>query len=296
MVAFYLGQAGSLLQIKTPANLDPPQVRKGGTHDLLAGGSVRDTIGYRRKFTVGWEYATTDELSVLELLYQIAGPLVFVDPSRRNLLEANQSSGTATLKTTDGFVATTGTLTSDATANPAIAAARSLKWNNSGALGSTGNGPFTGTSTSTANLTDDVPVVAGLPYSFSVTAQRSAANAISVGARIAWYDTTGALISGTTGTGVALASGSWSVVKLENQTAPAGAAFAKVAVHNTATTSGATAVFMAGWQLEQATAASAWVLGTGVPKVTFDDLVPSLQMAWDAVNTRWHATGILIEV
>src|SRR6266487_2027250 len=127
MVAFYLGQAGSLLQIKTPVSLDPSQVRKGGTHDLLGGGMVRDTLGYRRKFTVGWEYATADELSVLELLYATAGPLVFVDPSRRNLLEANQSSGTATLKTTDGFVVATGTLTSDATTNPAIPAARSLK-------------------------------------------------------------------------------------------------------------------------------------------------------------------------
>jgi hypothetical protein len=271
---FYLGPPGAPVAIPDPdPGLAYPLIRKGGTHELLSGGTVRDLIGLRRRFELSWQLLTQDELSPLEELFALPGPLVLIDLTRRNHLTAQQAAGTGYLNSTSGFVVATGTLTSDtAHAGTTLGAGRrSLKWA-AGALGSTGNGPATGTSTTAASLFNDMAVIPSEPYSVGMRAQRSSAGTITMGARVEWYTSAGVFISGSTGTGTALGTSSWDLLKIENQTAPATAAYLKVRCVNTATTGGARDVFMDAWQAEQATTLSAWVLGTGTPVVAPDSL------------------------
>lgn len=91
----------------------------------------------------------------------------------------------------------------------------------------------TGTATAILANTDPVrqgiPVVAGTTYTFSAFV-RAATTARTVTLAIQWYSKTGVLLSTTTGTGVADATGGWTVRPTATGAAPTNAVYAGVSV------------------------------------------------------------------
>jgi hypothetical protein len=287
---FWLGPPGALVNIRAPSALDPTLIRKGGTHELLAGGTVRDTLGYRRRFQLEWQnLLTTDELAQLENLYLLGGPLIFVDPSRRNLLTANQSTGSDFLDSTDGAIARFGGTLSSSTAQ-ARSGTRSFAW--AVTPSSTGWGIYLQNSTSVVDASW-TPVKPSTQY--TVTGYMRSTAAISMKGGMDWYDKAGAFISADiAGSGQALNTGDWNIrVTRVTPASPATAAYGIPWFTNT-TTGSAMTVFLDDPQMEEAAAATVWVQGTGTPRVIFDSFSSTLERAWDS-DPRWNASAVWIE-
>ncbi|HEY5990538.1 MAG TPA: hypothetical protein VIV12_29725, partial [Streptosporangiaceae bacterium] len=143
MPTFALGPAGALQSFRAPGpDYAAARARLGGTHETLGGRLIRDTVGFRRSFTLRLPPdLTAEQYSVLEALFEQPGPYRFVDPTRRNLLTANQSSGTDALRTTEGFSAVgQGTVTSDTA--QFRSGTRSVKWDTVTSLTATGRGVY----------------------------------------------------------------------------------------------------------------------------------------------------------
>lgn len=292
---FYLGLAGALVAIDTPApDYAPPLIRLGGSHDLLSGGLVRDTIRYRRTHTLTFRGMTLQQYADLERLYVTPGPYRYVDPTRINLLTANQSTGSDALRDTTGFSAPfQGTVSSDTT--QLRTGTRSLKWDTVTSLSVTNRGVYFPTSGSTIDQTW-AAVIPNTPYTFSAYVRANAA--ITMYAAIDWKDAAGTTISTDFGTGTAVSTSDWSTrLTCANKTSPSTAAYAIPAVLDSVAPSAIRQVWIDDAQLEQATAASAWVVGTGVPLVTVDSLVPDFtDYAADAAAPAMAGTLVLLEI
>jgi hypothetical protein len=290
---FYLGAAGSLQQLPpVQRNLEMPLQRKGGTHELLDGSLVRDTVSYRRRYTLNWSWITLDQLSVLEALYLQGGPLVYLDPVRRNQLTANQSMGTDVTDAPDGFIARfQGTATSDTA--QFRSGTRSLKWDTVTALGATGRGVYAYNSVSAIDSTWS-PVLPSTSYTASIYARASAS--VSMAAIIDWMTAAGVYISTSTGSAANPGTANFSSRFTVTATSPANAAYAIPALLNQGTTGAAVQVWSDEWQLERAAAATAWVVGTGASRVLFDDLTSTLVHKMGASGTpRFNCQATLLE-
>jgi hypothetical protein len=294
MPGFWLGRAGALQQIRTPSpDYSAPRIRLGGTHELLAG-LVRDTIGYRRQFSLRFPVdLTAEQYSVLETLYELPGPYRYLDPTRRNLLTANQSSGTDALRDTTGLLARfQGTLVSDTA--QARSGLRAAKWDTVTALSATNRGVYCYTSATVPDRTW-AAILPSTTYTASVYARASAT--VSMYAAIDWMDAGGAIISTSFGSSANPGTGNWSSRFTVTATSPSSAAYAIPALLNQATTAGAVQVWADEWQLQEGATATTWVLGTGVPVVTIDTLEPDYSnYAADATPPLLGATMTLLEI
>ncbi len=296
MVTFALGPAGALVPFRAPdPSYTAPLAKLGGTHELLGGHRVRDVTGFLRTITLRLPPDLTAEAySALEALFVLPdGPYRFLDPSRRNLLTANQSTGTGTLRDTTGWsVRTQGTVSSSSA--QARSGLRSLAWATGTALAATGRGVALQTSTSTIDGTW-AAVLPSTQYTLSAYARASAA--VSMQAAIEYRDVAGAVLSTPAGTGVALGTGDWNSRPTVTATSPANAAYAVGLLLNTTTTGAAITVWIDDLQLEQAAAASSAVLGTGVPLVSIDSLTPDYSnYAADANPPLLGAELVLLEL
>lgn len=274
-----LGQVGNLLTLPAVSVEQQTPEIAGSTSTAIGGRRKRWRTGTpRRTFQLSRDHATLDEWSVVEQLAwggYGSGPFVLLLPGRRNLLGANVSSGTNVLASTLGFGAVSGTVSSS-TAQQYLAP-RSLAWAVTAANQRV-------VASLTANITSadpatDVPVVAGLPYTGSLYARLSASTG-TVRPDISWFTAAGAFLSTTTGTATALSSSAWTRVAVTNAVAPATAALAKLSLTNTVMGAAQT-IYSDAWQLEQATAASAFLFGTGVPRVAFDSLDDGGGKVWE---------------
>ena len=264
---FYLGPVGNLQALPymargATAALDFP----GETHTLLSGARYRHQVGDpRRTYTMARQMLTHDEAAVVEALALGAygpGPFALIDPWRRNMLTANQSTGTDAGADPAGFYAATGTLASSTT--QAEVGARSLSWT------VTASGQelrVSGSSSANADPAFDVPVLPSTAYVFKVRVRSLAT--VSVTARLYWFSTSGASLSSVTSSNVSSTSAGWATVTISG-TSPAGAALARPAVRTASAAS--TTVFVDQAQLEAGSSASGWTPGTGVPRVVFEAL------------------------
>lgn len=264
----YLGPAGSLVALPWMAanRYDAsPQVR-GGSHDLGAGGTVRDRNGISRRWVLGWPAITDDDLNTLRVLYRRPGPYRWLDPFEPNRLTANQSMATDETRDTTGAVARfQGSVASDTT--QFRSGARSLRYDSETALAATGRGPYWYASETVVDPTWTA-VRAGIAHSFSVWARASLT--VSYQALIDWYTAAGGFISADLGAATALSTVGWTQLKVENKTAPSNAAYGIGAAVNTTTTGTAASVWFDDPQLEEGAAVTGWRLGAGTPLVAFD--------------------------
>lgn len=280
----WLGPPGNLKQLPYPSKgLSAPRVRAGAVHTLASGGMAVDSLGRRRHYNLAWQnlgnragMSPSGVLDILERMYEGAfgpGPFALIDSARTNILPANLATATSTRRDTVGWSA------SWATTPGALASVSTL-------ITQTGNirglsAPMTsgtGVATVWASPTASVPVephapcvLPSLSYTGSVYAAIGAGTgAQSAAARITWFTAAGVVISTTTGTVTALSTSSWTRLTV-TATSPSNAAYALLSVLPSSVTMPST-LLLDGAQLEQAAAVTGWLLGTGVPRVVFDQL------------------------
>lgn len=263
---------------------------------LLGGGRRVDRIGdIKRTWSVKWSVLTVDEYSLIAAWAQGAlgpGPYVWIDEQQRNMLPPNVAAGGDVRRDITGVNADVGVTLTASTELPAQGL-RSFRAAFPAGTSSTATIVRTGSvvyaTVDPASRSDSVPVIAGLQYAFGVDVARAAGGNASVQPYIAWYDRSGALLS--TDSGVAFATTAAFTRLSVVAVAPATAALARVGVRLTASPVSAAVVYADRWQLEQASAAGAWVPGWGVPRVMITDF------PWEhPVDRTYNVSATMIEV
>jgi hypothetical protein len=291
-VTVLFGRVGALTLLNSVGRgLDVSLDLPGVLHEIAGsrGGRVVQRMGAeKRTFTFSKNHLTADDLSVIEgyaLGAYGPGPFVLIDSARRNLLTANVSSGSDVLGDTTGIRALTGSISS--TTVQAAQGVRSIAWPVTAANMQVMTGAAAG---GVADPAVDIPVLPSTAYSAQVKG-RLLGSTGSIRPDIYWYTAAGVLISSTAGTATALAAGSFTLAPIINAASPSTAALARLLVQNTAF-GVATTIYLDQFQMEQATTNSAWVLGTGVPRVSFIDKIAQSYLAQPYVD----ASVSLVEV
>jgi len=282
---WYLGKVGALVALPDPT--EPPQVtltRLGGTHQLLAAGRVRDTLGYKRTWQLGWKLRSAAERSVLSRWYlRPQGPYVLLDPYEPNLLSPNQADAGNALRTTEGWAAITGTLTTPAV-NAPYTGDLGLSWALSN--GSAANQFLVSGTANTGDVTvadpaTDIPVLPSTTYTFSaLVAVSTLAASLQVKLGVRWFTAAGVPASTVSSVGTPFTPGTTLAAQSTVITSPADAHLVRVTVQNHTSPAAAVSVLLSQLQFEQAAAASAWELGLGVPRVFVDDLPRAYPRFW----------------
>lgn len=284
----YFGRPGALQVLPEPkGGREITRLRRRTRFDLGSGGVRTATIaGGKRQFSLNWnalDYASFATLESFDQGLQGPGPFVYLDPSRRNMLTANQSGATSETNDASNFtaLATGGSLASEMTT--VKRGPRSLKWV-TGAAAS----PVLSLDSPTADF-PGIPV-AIRAYSFGVQARAIGAS-VTLAARLTWLDATGATLSTAAGNGTAVASGAWTAVRVAGAVAPAGSAF----VNCTLAATGSGGAYLDELQLvEGADVDAAWAPGTGVPAVDVVSL--SEKPPWGFTQYRSGPVLVLQEV
>lgn len=281
----FLGPVGALQQVRAPGRGFSPKIDDiGSLTRTLAGNLVQQVTSRKRTVTLTWQHLTTDEFGVLAGLRHGAfgpGPFVLSEPSQRNLLTANQSSGTDALRTTDGFAAqgAAASIASSVGLPPQGVRWLALTTATTGSAGTSIVKTGDGTDFNLAVPALDVPVVPGQSYTLSWSDQRSGTGdaAAQFAARIRWYSPDGLTTVGTTN-GTAYTPATSTTARSLTGVAPAGAGLARLYWTNVTAVSSSTVLYLDAIQLEQATSARPWVVGTGVPRYVITDLTPTVDL------------------
>ncbi|GAA3550872.1 hypothetical protein GCM10022419_033950 [Nonomuraea rosea] len=191
-------------------------------------------------------------------------------PNSVNLATLDQATVTAST----AFATAAGTVTRDTGVFPAGQTA-SIRWDG-GVLGSTGQHMWAGSNSVTTATDQAVPVTAGATYSLQMQARRGA-TAISITARIRWYDAAGAFLSVSAGSTVVLTT-SFQTASV-SAAAPANAVFARLAIANATTTAGNAPVYCGAWQFERAASPTTYT-APGVEYRRFTGFIGRWPHAW----------------
>lgn len=292
-MTIYLGPVGNLIALPSIGrDIKADLQRPTAVHQIAGtkGGRVVDITGpAKRTYGMEREHLTADELATLEALYLGAygpGPYVLLDPWRRNLVSANQSSGTDILADTTGFAANAGTITSStAQADQGL---RSLAW----AVTAANQQVLTGLSTSVtaSDLLVDIPVLPATVYSARVRGRLSTSTG-TARLDLRWFTAAGVFISESTGTATALATGSFTDMPALNLSSPSTAALLRLKVQNTVMGAAQT-IYLDRWQLQQQATLDAWTVGTGVPRVSFTGDLGQTYPVWPGVSATIEMTEV----
>ncbi|WP_219512711.1 hypothetical protein [Nonomuraea ceibae] len=199
-------------------------------------------------------------------------------PLSANRLLYHQARGMLTNPVTGSVLwsAEQGTLAEDLAVFPP-GQTSSVRWA-TGTLSSTGRQLRIGAAAATTATSWGLHVDAGSAYTFSCQIRRNASLALSVSARLRWYDAAGAFLSESAGTARALTTAFQSLTV--TATAPAAAVWARVVVANTTTTTGTVSVYVSAAQFEQAASAAAWT-SPGLEYIRYTGFVDKWPHAWD---------------
>lgn len=273
--AYRLGPVGNLIQLPLPGNgIDATAEKVGGSHQLLSGGQSFDVMGVRRSYKMTWTRLDPADQATLEALYLGAygpGPYVLHDPTRVNMLSVNQSTATDPRGDTTGFAANTTSVISSSLLAPRTGLRSLLVDIPDGTVAGSGGVAATyGTYGTVASPSLDIPVVPGVTYTGSVYAQMAAGGAsFAVLSIIWWYTAAGAYLSASYSFSTTVTNATPVRIPVV-AAAPAGAHLARLLFTNNATVPAAhPGIHLTDWQVEQAAAASTWVVGSGVPRVHF---------------------------
>ncbi|MGW4426386.1 hypothetical protein [Streptosporangium sp. NPDC004631] len=186
------------------------------------------------------------------------------------LLEGQARASTTTL-----FSSSAGSIAVDTVVVPA-GQTSSIRWD-TGALAAPDHYLRVGTVSGDTATSQAIPVTAGTVYTLSCRARRDASLALSANARIRWYDGSGAFLSDTGGSAVALST-SFQALAVTG-TAPAGAVWARQVIGTTTTAASSVAVYVSALQFERAAAASTWT-SPGVEYIRYTGFVDRWPHAW----------------
>lgn len=272
---WWLGTPGAMLKIRAPRR-DLPLVPEQQVADHVSLDNVHttDRMGRpRHKVALSYEWISTDEADLIDGLY-LAGrqPLILLHPEWRNLTTTNGSTGTAQLRTTDGFEQTSGSISSVSIAATPVSGVPRLERALSWLLGTGISGQSLSHPETAHILTKAVPVLLGFPYCASAYVAVTAGSA-STQARseIRWYDSAGAIISTTQGSLATLTSApAWQRVQAA-AAPPATAVYAEMAVSTPTNLGAPSTMLVTGLQLEYGATASTWTHGRGVLRCWFAD-------------------------
>ncbi|MCA1570794.1 MAG: hypothetical protein LC798_10855 [Chloroflexi bacterium] len=279
---YRLGPVGNLIRLPLPQRgIDGTRVMVGGTHDLLSGGRTFDQAGKRRDYSLEFRYLDPADYAILEALYEGVygpGPYALIDPSRINLLTANQSTATETLGDTTGLTPSAGAVVASSTVMPRTGT-RSLLWTHPGgaASGVSNVAAAFGAVGVTGTPATDVPVFGSTAYTGHLWARIAGAGAaLTLYAYIRYYTAAGVFVADHFGNVPSVTNAAWVQLYAGQVAAPATAAIARLSFGNSgAIPSGHPGVYVADLQFEQGALISTWRPGTGVPRVHFAALTDS---------------------
>lgn len=279
----YFGRPGSMVVIPWPrGDIDAPYDRQ--SFDFLTGSGhhrVSKLAGGSREYSLTWRALHQKTFQLIEQYdrgHMGEGPWAFIDPSRPNLLTAQQSSASVVWKDTRGFTvggATHGTISSqtDSTFIHRDGATRSIKWF------------FPGGHAANPVLSLDspwtewagIPVVPSLEYawSFSVRPDGVVDTSMTFAAKIEWFNSSGVSLGLTSSADTAVTG--WTQLSWVGLP-PANSAFAKPRVVGVSSsfTVGSSA-YLDEFQFEQDSVVNPWAPGTGVNPVeimSFTETIP----------------------
>ena len=155
---------------------------------------------------------------------------------------------------------------------------------------------YTGVNTAapTGPVGDCVQVTAGQTYTASVYLMRAASADATVqfAVNIVWFTSAGGQVTNSTGTAVTVTSSGWTRATA-SATAPTGAAWGRMylAMTTPATTTAQNTLYAAGWQMEQAAAASTWA-DPGAPCFLFTGLVERWPGTWDKLSGTYGTSKL----
>lgn len=270
-MTLYFGIPGSLITLTSP---------KGGvtaTREVprqvfqLDSGGVRvgQVVSGRRKFTLSYAGLGVDDFRTLQAFehgHWGPGPFALYDSSWHNLLNVRQSSATSSTGDASGFTATSGTGTLSSTPNVFNRGPRSLDWFWGGAA----SGSQVMRLDPVVSTWYGVPVVVGLPYTFSCYVKGFGSDpVVQLTADIVWKNAAGTVITTTSSSPMNSSSFSYQPF-IVTDTAPAGAAYAYVGLTATGSTiTSDSTLSLDNFQFEQASDITTWSPGTGLYPVVF---------------------------
>ena len=270
-MSWYLGPVGALVLLDR-VNLGViAKPDKGAVIHDMPGGRAVDFFGVKRSWVLPARQLTAAQRHILDRLFWLPGPLRLLDTNQVNFLTANQSSGTDALLTTTGFRETAGTIFSSTTQQRS--GTNALKWVVASGLAA-GNGVWTGASSvsSPVAAVDDLPVLPSRDYTFSFYVRHSTGT-VQLRATINWFTALGVAISTSTGTSTSSSTAIFDTSCTLTATSPATAGYARCELEiGTGTPSAIMDIYFDELLFQQASAASAWVLGKGIPIVAATDL------------------------
>lgn len=288
----YLGPAGAVSLLPDPdrESIQVEPYRIGSTTRLLGSSLATQLVATKYRVSMAWSGITMNEYRLIERIvagHAGPGPLLYVDPDRSNLLSMNQATSGDDAYSTAGFLPTRATVSvaltraGSSAGVPALAksGAQMVRLRSTAAL-AVNNDVMQYTDSSAFALATrrfDTPVIPGQKYSFGVNAQRlAAATAGSLTPWIRWYNAAGAFLSDSNGVATALAADTWTMLKVENATAPANAVWGRPGLlAGSAWAANAMDIYIdeAMWNIGATLAA--WESGSGGMLVTPDTLSAS---------------------
>lgn len=266
----YFGIPGSLVTLPHPrGDVGTTRVRARQAFPLGNGEMrTRGSVHGSRTFELSYEsidYATHATLLAFDQGHYGPGPFALLDPGQRNQLTVNQSSATSLTNDATNFSIAGSAQTIGSSSTLATGTPRSLSWTfnasspASGASVLTLDPPYAGW--------PGIPVVPARSMCFSCQIRGGGSDAIAtLRAALDWYDISSALLSTSTGTPVATASGAWAQLSVA-AVPPANSVFVRPKVQYVTGASFGTILYLTQFQLEEATTPGTWRPGTGVRPV-----------------------------
>jgi hypothetical protein len=228
--AIYLGRPGSLRKLFDPTGGMVSTLELGSSvfSSGDGGSNVSKALNGPRQFSLNYGAlgrANFEYLNAMHLGHMGTGPFVLLDPGRRNLLTANQSSATSLTNDTRDFTVagTGGSISSDSTLT-SIAFPRCLKWS------------FATSTPAAASLLLDKPSsvwygipVVSRPYCFWCLVL-GGTGAINFQLSLKWMGLTGSTLSTSLSSTYTSSTSSWLLAKIAVTTPPAGSVWVQPGV------------------------------------------------------------------
>lgn len=266
----YFGIPGALTTLPHPrggvktTRVRPRQEFTLGNGEMRARSSLQGSRLYELTYE-SVDFPTHSTLLGYDQGHYGTGPFAFLDPGQRNMLTVNQSASTSLTNGVENFTIAGSGCAISSTTTFVLDTPRSIAWTFNATAPASG----------AASLELDTPYAGwpGIPVvsrsmCFSCQVRGGGTDAIATfQPQMRWYDSSSTVLSTSSGTAVASASGAWAGMTVV-AVPPAGAAYVRPRIQYVTGASFGSIIYFARFQLEEGTAVGTWRPGTGVFPVT----------------------------